>query len=165
MYAMTAAHKTLPLGTWVRVFNLENHRQIDVRINDRGPFVRNRIIDLSYAAARKLGLVGPGTAEVEVVALGTPVAGSGSQRIYRQADYYSGNFTFQVGAFLNRTNALAYKRKLAAKFQNVHITVYDNGVNVYYRVRLGRAATLAQAEKFEAYLIQNGFPDAFLVAE
>jgi rare lipoprotein A len=164
MYAMTAAHKTLPLGTYVRVVNLENHRQVDVRINDRGPFVRGRIIDLSYAAASKLGIVGPGTAKVEVVALGTPVAAGGTRRAYRQADYYSGNFTFQVGAFINRDNALAHQRKLAQRFQNAHITVYDNGTNVYYRVRVGKAATLAQAAKFEAYLIQNGFPDAFLVA-
>ncbi len=165
MYAMTAAHKTLPLGTYVRVVNLENHRQVDVRINDRGPFVRGRIIDLSYAAASKLGLVGPGTAEVEVVALGTPVAAGTARRSYQQSDYYSGNFTFQVGAFINRDNAVAHQRKLAQRFRNAHITVYDNGVNVYYRVRVGKATTLAQAVKFEAYLIQNGFPDAFLVAE
>ena len=72
MHAMTAAHKTLPFGTYVTVSNLDNNRNLDVRINDRGPFVRGRIIDLSYAAAKKLGLVGPGTAYVEIVALGTP---------------------------------------------------------------------------------------------
>ena len=73
MYAMTAAHKTLPLGTRVSVRNIENGRQINVRINDRGPFVRGRIIDLSYTGAQKLGLVGPGTAAVEVIALATPI--------------------------------------------------------------------------------------------
>ncbi len=165
MYAMTAAHKTLPLGTYVRVYNLENHRQVKVRINDRGPFVRGRIIDLSYTAASKLGVVGPGTAKVEVVALGTPVSGDITRQAYKQPDYYSGNFTFQVGAFIDRDNAQAHKRKLAQRFQNAHITVYDNGTRVYYRVRVGKATTLAQAVKFEAYLIQNGFPDAFLVAE
>ena len=81
MYAMTAAHKILPLGTYVRVRNLENGRVADVRINDRGPFVRGRIIDLSYTAARKLGVVGPGTARVEVTALGAVgTGGSGAEK-------------------------------------------------------------------------------------
>ncbi|MEJ2284633.1 MAG: septal ring lytic transglycosylase RlpA family protein, partial [Desulfobacterales bacterium] len=106
MYAMTAAHKTLPLGTFVRVRNLENNHEVEVRVNDRGPFVRGRIIDLSYAAAKDIGIVGPGTARVEVVALGTPVStDAGSSTSYVQGDYYSGNFTYQVGAFVNRENA------------------------------------------------------------
>jgi rare lipoprotein A len=70
MYSMTAAHKTLPLPTWVRVTNLENHRSVVVKVNDRGPFHQNRIIDLSYSAALKLGIVGKGTGLVEVRALG-----------------------------------------------------------------------------------------------
>ena len=102
MYAMTAAHKTLPLGTRVSVRHLENGRRIEVRINDRGPFVRGRIIDLSYTAARQLGIVGPGTGPVEVVALATPIAAGGPQV---KLDLYSGNFTFQVGAFGVRENA------------------------------------------------------------
>jgi len=69
MYAMTAAHRTLPLPTYVEVTNLENGRVVVVRVNDRGPFHADRIIDLSYAAARKLGIVGPGTARVRVRAL------------------------------------------------------------------------------------------------
>ena len=69
MYAMTAAHKTLPLPTNVRVTNLDNGRSITVRVNDRGPFVKNRLIDLSYAAAKELDVVANGTGMVEVVAL------------------------------------------------------------------------------------------------
>ncbi len=69
MYAMTAAHRTLPIPTYVEVTNLENGRTAVVRVNDRGPFHADRIIDLSYAAARKLGIVGPGTAHVRVRAL------------------------------------------------------------------------------------------------
>ena len=67
MYAMTAAHKTLPMNTWVRVENLENGKQIKVRVNDRGPFVSGRIIDLSYTGAKQIGMVGPGTARVRVL--------------------------------------------------------------------------------------------------
>jgi rare lipoprotein A len=166
MYAMTAAHKTLPLGTYVRVHHLENGRKIDVRINDRGPFVRGRIIDLSYTAASKIGLVGPGTARVEISALGTPASSDGgTSRSYVQGDYYKGNFTFQVGAFLNRENAERLKRELAQTYKNAHITVYDNGREIFYRVRVGKVHTLEQARDYEAYLIQQGFPDAFVVAE
>ena len=73
MHDMTAAHKTLPLGTYVKVFNLDNDRETEVRINDRGPFVRGRIIDLSYEAARRIGVVGPGTASVEITAIGQEI--------------------------------------------------------------------------------------------
>jgi len=166
MYATTAAHKTLPLGTYVRVHNLENGRQLDVRINDRGPFVRGRIIDLSYTAAKKIGIVGPGTASVEIVALGTPATGhSGSTPAYTAGDYYSGNFTFQVGAFADRRNAERLKTKLAADYVNAHITVFDRGDQIFYRVRVGQSTTLEQAAEYEDHLIQNGFPDAFAVAE
>ena len=166
MYAWTAAHKTLPLGTYVRVHHLSNKRSVQVRINDRGPFVRGRIIDLSYTAAKELGLVGPGTAKVEVVALGTPVTTDGGQpKSFIQGDYYSGNFTFQVGAFLEHENAKRLRNELDAQYKNAHITVYDNGQNIFYRVRVGKVTNLEDAAKFEEHLIQNGFPDAFLVAE
>jgi len=166
MYAMTAAHKTLPLGTYVRVHNLENNRELEVRINDRGPFVRDRIIDLSYTAAKELGLVGPGTAKVEIVALGTPAASDGGTgRTFVQGDYYSGNFTFQVGAFANRENAERIKRKLAEQYKNAHITLYDRGDKIFYRVRVGAFKTLEDAVLNEAILIQNGYPDVFMVAE
>ncbi len=166
MYAMTAAHKTLPLGTYVRVHNLENNRSIVARINDRGPFVRGRIIDLSYAGAKDIGIVGPGTARVEVVALGRREASAaGAAKTYIQDDYYSGNFTFQVGAFLDRENAERLRRKLDRTYKNAHISEYDNGLNTFYRVRVGKVSTLEQAADYEAYLIQNGFPDTFVVAD
>mgnify|MGYP001544889371 FL=1 len=166
MYAMTAAHKTLPLGTYVRVHNLENNRKLEVRINDRGPFVRGRIIDLSYTAAKELGLVGSGTAKVEIVALGTPAAtDGGAGPTFVRGDYYSGNFTFQVGAFSNRENAERLKRKLDEQYKNAHITRYDRGDKIFYRVRLGAFKTLEDAVLNEALLIQDGYADAFMVAE
>jgi rare lipoprotein A len=166
MYAMTAAHKTLPLGTYVRVQHLENKQELEVRINDRGPFVRGRIIDLSYTAAKKLGIVGPGTADVEIVALGTPAAtDGGTGRTFVQGDYYSGNFTFQVGAFANRENAERLKRKLDEHYKNTHITHYDRGDKIFYRVRVGAFNTLEDAVRNEAILIQDGYPDVFMVAE
>lgn len=160
MYAMTAAHKTLPLGTRVRVKNLANGRSAVVRINDRGPFVRGRIIDLSFAAAGKLGVVGPGTAPVQIVAM----APTGDASV-QAADFTHGNFTFQVGAFKNRDNADRLRKKLAAKYKNAHVVVYDTGSEIFYRVRVGRCTTLAQAENYERILIADGFSEVFVVAE
>ena len=169
MYAMTAAHKTLPLGTWVRVKNLKNHREIEVRINDRGPFVRGRIIDLSYTAAKKLGVVGPGTAPVKITALGRPApptqGSAPSHRIYVPQDYYAGNFTVQVGAFSVRENAWRLKRKLDQTYQNAHIVSYDQGGKTFFRVRVSRSNSLEEARKYEAALIRKGFEGAFVVAE
>ncbi len=76
MYAMTAAHKTLPLPTWVRVTNLRNGASIVVRVNDRGPFAKNRLIDLSYEAARRIDMIGDGTTLVEVEAIPPPAPAS-----------------------------------------------------------------------------------------
>jgi rare lipoprotein A len=167
MHAMTAAHKTLPLGTFVRVKNLTNGKSIDVRINDRGPFVRDRIIDLSFAGASRLDIVGPGTAPVEIEALGTPVppVAKGTVGGYIPGDYYSGQFTFQVGAFANRQNAERLKDKLSHRYANAHIDTTHTGEEIFYRVRVGKCTSLEEAQKFEQGLNQNGYPEAFIVAE
>lgn len=167
MYGVSAAHKTLPLGTYVRVYHLQNGRSLDVRVNDRGPFVRGRIIDLSYGAARKLGIVGPGTAPVRIVALGAPVApsGGGTKTEYVPLDYYSGNFTYQIGAFRDRGNAERLRARLESKYTNTHITVYDSPSGVFYRVRVGRFGSLDQARAHESILIEDGFRNSFIVAE
>ena len=102
----------------------------------------------------------------EIIALGTlTTTDGGTSRSFVPGDYYSGNFTFQVGAFLKHENAERLKHKLNEKYQNAHITTYDDGKNIYYRVRVGKATNLEQAAEFERYLIQNGFPGAFIVAE
>ena len=109
MYAMTAAHKTLPLPTWVRVTNLDNDRSVVVKVNDRGPFHSGRIIDLSYAAASRLGVLGKGTAPVEVVALpaGKPVPATEKSVSERQFPLW-----IQAGAFASETNAQLLLRRL-----------------------------------------------------
>jgi rare lipoprotein A len=168
MYAISAAHKTLPLGTRVRVHNMNNNKEIMVRINDRGPFVHGRIIDLSYTAAKKLGIIGPGTAPVEIVALAdvtNPEAGSRVSPEYAPVDYYTGNFTFQVGAFANPKNAERLKNKLALKYKNVHITTCKNGYETLYRLRVGKCSTLEEAARYEKILAHDGFENAFTVAE
>ncbi|HIJ56978.1 MAG TPA: septal ring lytic transglycosylase RlpA family protein [Deltaproteobacteria bacterium] len=165
MNAMTAAHKTLPLGTHVRVRHLENNREIEVRINDRGPFVRGRVIDLTYTGANKLGIVGPGTAPVEVVALGASVWDGASKRKYVPLDYYKGTFTIQVGAFGNRENAERLKLKLGENYKDIQISTYNKGSEVLYRVRVGKFNNLNDAEKNETLLLNSGLKDAFTVAE
>jgi rare lipoprotein A len=168
MYAMTAAHKTLPMGTYVRVRHLNNQREIKVRINDRGPFVRGRIIDLSYTAAKKIGIVGTGTAPVEIVALGKVAPSKISKtldRSYVPVDYSTGNFTIQVGAFSNRENARRLQQQLGRKYKNVHITTFFNGNETLYRVRVGRCSTLVKAEEYERIMIESGFRDAMIIAE
>lgn len=166
MHGISAAHKTLPFGTMVRVTNLQNGRQLDIRINDRGPFVRGRIIDLSYGAAQKLGVVGPGTAPVEIVALAAPVrraspTGGGQ---FEAMDLTRGNFTFQVGAFQERANAERLARRLENRHTNVHIASFDRGDGMFHRVRVGRAHRLDEAETYERSLMRQGY-DVFIVAE
>lgn len=167
MYGVTAAHKTLPFGTMVRVRNLQNDKAVDLRINDRGPFAKGRIIDLSYGAAHALAIVGPGTAPVEIVALAAPARevdeGSGSAR-FAPADLTQGNFTFQVGAFQNRSNAERLAAKLRDRYANVHIASYDRGDGLFHRVRVGHATSLAAADDYERMLMAHGY-DVFIVAE
>lgn len=165
MYAMTAAHKTLPLGTYVRVRNLDNGKEVDVRVNDRGPFVAGRIIDLSYAGAKALDMVGPGTARVEVTALGKAGGISNGKQTYVKTDYETGNFTVQVGAFINESNALGLKDKLGRSFEGVHIVPFLKGQDTYYRVRVGRLTTLTEAAEYEQRLINSGYSGATIVAE
>lgn len=165
MYGVTAAHKTLPLGTWVRVRNLENGKSAELRVNDRGPFVRGRVIDLSYGAAKKLGVVGPGTAKVEVIALGVRRADAAKGERYTPIDYYSGEFTFQVGAFGERANAERLRAQLQQHYKNAHIVPFVNGEDTFYRVRVGQCATLEEAARFEETLAQEGYGQAFIVAE
>jgi rare lipoprotein A len=167
MYGVSAAHKTLPFGTMVRVHNLRNGQQLDVRINDRGPFVKGRIIDLSFGAAQQLGVVGPGTAPVEIVALAAPartVQQPGGLTRLVPVDLTSGNFTFQVGAFQDRNNAERLAAKLSRIYDHVHVASFDRGDGLYHRVRVGRATTLKEADAYEQALLRQGF-DVFIVAE
>jgi rare lipoprotein A len=125
MNDLTAAHNTLALGTYVAVTNLNNDRSVVVRINDRGPFVKNRVIDLSYAAARALDMIGPGTAPVRIEVL-TDISPP-------QAAL---SFSVQTGSFINKVNAEAMGRELAREFPDVQISTFETHQQVYYRVRV-----------------------------
>ncbi len=168
MYAMTAAHKTLPLGTWVSVDNLSNQKNIIVRVNDRGPFVTGRIIDLSYTAAQKMDIVGPGTAPVKVTALGQASGDPNTSTFpvtYTPMNYLYGNFTVQVGAFKDKNNAERLRTKLEKQYENTHIVTYTDDRGLFYRVRVGKLTTLDSAELFGEKLIAEGAKNTFIVAE
>ncbi|MDE0308480.1 MAG: septal ring lytic transglycosylase RlpA family protein [Acidiferrobacterales bacterium] len=130
MYAMTAAHKTLPLPCYVSVTNLNNNRRVIVRVNDRGPFVGDRIIDLSYSAASKLDMVGPGTAPVLVKAVPPPT------HVYDhlpELKHY-----LSVGVFADQSNAENLRRKLKnAGFGLTHVKQRKSSGRAIYQVRIG----------------------------
>ena len=164
MYAMTAAHKTLPLGVNVRVTDLNNGRSVVVRINDRGPFVAGRIIDLSYAAARDLGIVDTGTAPVRIEALGFREVNQGQVSYRSPTSYDAGTFAVQVGAFSVAENASRLASQMRSRFGKAETqTVTINGRNLY-RVRVGVYHSLEQAEAAAHQLASDGFPGSFVVA-
>ena len=162
MYAMTAAHKTLPLGVYVRVTNTANGKQATVRVNDRGPFVKGRIIDLSYAAAKALGVVGPGTAPVRIEALGYQETGTKGQVAYRQpASYDAGHFTVQVGAFTVAANANRLAGQLRARYGASSIQQGNVGGRLFYRVRAGNYTSLEAAQAAKGQFEAAGYPEQF----
>ncbi len=145
MHAMTAAHKTLPFGTHVRVTNLTNGKSVVVRINDRGPFVKGRIIDLSYAAAQKLGMAETGVAPVVIKVLKRFSPKKSSQR-----------YAVQVGSFTDKRNARILRVKLQRSYDNVYIAEYKTPSQVFYRVRI-RARSMKTAQKIVEKLHQKGY--------
>jgi rare lipoprotein A len=164
MHAMTAAHKTLPLGVFVKVRNRESGEEAVVRVNDRGPFVKGRIIDLSYAAARKLGVVQNGTAPVRIEALGYRVTGEDGKETYAPVNYDRGDYTVQTGSFTVNANA---ERQAAAMKQTEGFSdirrVEVNG-ETFFRVYAGRYASLRAAEAARERFERSGYPGSFVVS-
>jgi rare lipoprotein A len=145
MYKLTAAHRTLPFETMVRVTNLTNGKSTVVRITDRGPFVDNRIIDLSLAAAREIESVGPGVVHVRLEVLGN-------------VDPTVGFFTVQVGAFRERANAERLRDRLSASYSPIFIQPYDAADGTFYRVRVGKISGEDAAHDFgEQLRSKEGF--------
>jgi rare lipoprotein A len=155
MYDLTAAHRTLPFGTQVRVHNLQNGESVDVRINDRGPFVEGRIIDLSYAAAEAIHLVGPGTGIVQLEILNpTLVAGPTVE---------PGIFAVQVGAFRQIENAARLKSRIETRFGPVIIQSFDRGDGMLHRVRVGQESTEERARMLANELQAAGIAERIFV--
>jgi len=143
---MTAAHQTLPLGSNVRVTNLANGNSVTVLINDRGPFAKGRIIDLSYAAARAVDMIGPGTTPVRVDVLDT-----GGYRLTAIPDRLT--YTLQVGAFSDPEKAQELKAQLESRFDR-HVVIEPH--KSYHRVRVGAFTDVDKAREYGARLSREG---------
>lgn len=172
MHGMTAAHKTLPMNTMVKVTNLRNGKTAVVRINDRGPFVSGRIIDLTKAAASKIAMIGTGTAPVKLEIVGfygqtnTSTGGSGKTSragVQKVRSVSSGNFLVQIGMFRNRAGAYAFKN------QNSNVNGYQTTVREYsddegkfYRVYVVGFRSEDEARDFVA---AKHFTGAFIVGD
>ncbi len=146
----TAAHQTLPLGTRVMVTNLDNRKSVEVTINDRGPFVKGRIVDLSYAAGETLGMIGPGTIPVRL-----EIIDSGPHKI--QYIRSSLDYTLQIGSFSQLENARHLHDRLALSFADVSIVPLHAKDITYYRVQLGTFPTRAAAEEKAQQVSRAGF--------
>lgn len=169
MYAMTAAHKTLPLPTYVQVTNLENDRTVIVKVNDRGPFHDNRIIDLSYAAARKLRIGAKGTGLVEVTAIDPrefhqarkqPPALLASHPVHAQYKLF-----LQVGAFISEQNAEKLKRRLTRMIKPSQVHTNFAAEKNVYRVRIGPLASVEEADELSSQLSNKGIPSTQIVID
>ncbi|MBI3474079.1 MAG: septal ring lytic transglycosylase RlpA family protein [Candidatus Solibacter usitatus] len=149
MDQLTAAHRTLPFGTWVRVENLDNGKSVEVRINDRGPFVEGRIIDLSRAAAEAIGMVGPGTAKVRLEVI-PPKA------------LEAARFAVQVGVFSDLDNAERMRTQMERRYGSARLLPRP-GDPARWRVLVGALPAQESAEALAAVIRKEEAKDAFVV--
>ena len=145
---LSAAHRTLPLGTVIRVTNLDNYRTIDVRVSDRGPFVRSRVLELSYGAARALDFVREGTARVKIESL-APVPGDGI-------------FTVQAASYVEEEHARTLKGRLQTRYETVYIVPGETNLGTFFRVRVGSYPSEEKAERIAAKLTLDGLEPVVL---
>ena len=157
MYSVTAAHKTLPFNTRVQVTHQENGKSIIVRINDRGPFVGGRVIDLSYGAARKLGIIEQGTAPVTLRVLREK--SSALRRRAATRPTRQGNFAVQVGVFANPSNA----RMVSRRFPHSRIQPVQQNDRKIYKVLVGNFSNYETALGHMDQIRLRGFDRAFIV--
>jgi len=169
MYAMTAAHKTLPIPVYVRVKNLSNGRSIIVKVNDRGPFIEGRIIDLSYTAAQKLDITAEGTARVEIATL--RAGQNNTESVFRSIplpdETAEGVPLFiQVGSFGVELNAMNLMRELkGANEQAVLISELETSSGLFFRVRLGPLYDIEEANTIMRRLKGKGFMTARIIVQ
>lgn len=155
MDELTAAHRTLPFHTWVAVTNLENNRRVEVRINDRGPFLKDRIIDLSRAAAQEISMIGPGTARVRIDIIPRPRVPN------PPAAQTSARYAVQIGAFADRARAEELGRSLASRFGPARLVLRE-GSPPLWRV-LSRAVDNLVDARSLSERIKEDHPGAFII--
>ena len=175
-YELTAAHQTLPLGTRVMVTSLTNGRAVEVRINDRGPFIGGRVVDLSYAAASVIGMVGPGTMPVQLEVLDAPVQVASRRPMPRPGEPAprrlepqapaappvlaepTGNYAVLVATLSDAGKAEHLRSRIALKFADAHVSRLDVGMDRYYRVRIGPYPSRGVAHARAELVNRFGYP-------
>jgi rare lipoprotein A len=150
MNTLVAAHRTLPFGSILRVTNLNNGRDVEVRVIDRGPFVGDRILDLARAAAVSLDMIGTGTAPVRIELVSGP-------------SLAVGEYTVQVGAFADRAKAEQLRERLQVRYQPIFVQDYPTLNGHFYRVRVGRFASPDAAQQLAAKLKSEGGFETFVM--
>lgn len=163
MYSLTCAHKAYPFGTKLKVTNTVNKKTVQCIVNDRGPFVEGRDLDLSYAAAREIGVIGPGTGKVLIEVNGRD--DSYIRKVRVQAAGKSGPFAIQVGSFSESINAIRLKKALNLKYGNVYIQGAQIKGSIRYRVRVGNYDALPGAVTAAEQLGQEGYPALVVKAD
>lgn len=161
MYRPTAAHKTLPLGCFIRVTSRANGRSTVVRVNDRGPFVAGRIVDLSYKAALDLDMVDGGVAPVVLEVVSAP-PGSAAPRTRTEVGTL---YSLQVAAYRDRETARSVSERLGRQFDWSAVREVETGQGRFYRVHAGRFRSRSDAETARAAAARSGYPDAFVIAQ
>jgi len=154
MFALTCAHKDYPLGTKLKVSNPSNGSQVDCIVNDRGPFIEGRDLDMSYAAAKRIGLIGPGVAPVDIEPVGRYT------RYVKQVKYgriEGSTLTIQIGSFRDESNARRLKQGLELHYQDVYIMRVNIGKENYHRVRIGKFKNSGEALKLADTLAKEGY--------
>ncbi len=166
MFALTAAHKTLPLPTYVKVTNLKNNKYVIVKINDRGPFHSNRIIDLSWAAAKQLDMIKTGTTKIKMVVLATPkIASKKTQAILpkSKSNAKTRQYYLQVGAFKNKNNATKLLKQLQSHYKQAYMMTSLDQQYKIYRVRLGPFQTRRQLKPLIQRLAKLGLEKPHII--
>ena len=139
MFGITAAHRTLPLGTLLHVTDLKTGRGVQVKVNDRGPFVGDRMLDLSYGAARVFGIIQDGTAEVEIEIIGRGAMLSSSRN-------EPSRFVVQVGSYQEKENAVKMKERIGHYYRTVYLETIESNTRIFHRVRIGPFHSDAEAQ-------------------
>jgi len=163
MNALTCAHKEYPFGTKLKVTNTSNNKSVTCIVNDRGPFIKGRDIDLSYAAAKEIDLVGPGIASVLIEIQGRDTSYIRTVKV--QSTDKRGPFAIQVGAFSDSINAVRLKVGLRLKYVNAHIQEAEIKGVTWYRVRVGNFDQFSQAMETAEKLGQEGYPALIVKAD
>jgi rare lipoprotein A len=155
MYDFTCAHKRFPFGTKLHVTNPRNNKSVIVRVNDRGPFVSGRDLDLSYAAARQIGLIKQGVGKVRIQYRGRDTRYI--KRIEYSPSSLTGPFTIQVGSFREQFNAARLVKGLKIKYRDVYMNKANIKGKIYYRVRIGSFSSRDSAHSYAKALAEEGY--------